>query len=85
MIKNRVIALVATAALAGVALPAMAAPATHTSDFDSDYVLYELQSKGVNATAVEQWGSYVRAFVVNADGTQGMQLYTPDTLAPVNF
>lgn len=82
MIKNSVIALVtATTLIAGAAMPAMAA----TTDFDSDYVLAQLQQQGVPATAVEEWGDYVRAFVVGADGTETMQLFTPVTLTPANI
>ncbi|KKB07914.1 hypothetical protein [Devosia chinhatensis] len=88
MIKNSVVALVTAAALAGVAMPAMAAsdPITAESSSDSfnrDYVQYQLQSKGVNATSVEQWGNYVRAFVVGDDGRVTMQYFDEDTLAPI--
>lgn len=95
MIKNSVVALVAAAALAGVAVPAMAAPEPvketvtsseiETPAFNSDYVLYQLQAKGVNATAVEEWGSYVRAYVIGQDGRRVMQFFDPDTLVQVNI
>jgi hypothetical protein len=78
MIKNSILALVATAAIAGAAMPAMAA------GFDDDYVLYQLQSKGIAAQSVEEWGSKVRAFVSIDDGRTVMQLFDADTLAPVN-
>ncbi|MBB4052276.1 hypothetical protein GGR20_001919 [Devosia subaequoris] len=90
MIKNSVIALVTAAALvSGAALPAMAAAApvaaAEENDFDSDYVLAQLQDQGVNATAVEEWGSYVRAYVVGADGNETMQFFHPVTLSPANI
>ena len=87
MIKNSVIALVSAAALAGIAVPAMAAsyePAEDSiSSFDADYVKYQLQAQGVNADSVEQWGGYVRAFVIGEDGRQVMQFFDPDTLVQV--
>ncbi|ODT74716.1 MAG: hypothetical protein ABS76_36440 [Pelagibacterium sp. SCN 64-44] len=97
MIKNSVVALVAAAALAGVTVPAMAAQApapapepvaaeeASTASFDADYVLYQLRSNGVNATAVEEWGSYIRAYVVSEDGRQVMQFFDPDTLVQVQI
>lgn len=90
MIKNSVVALVTVAALAGVAMPAFAEPVKvgsedSVSSFDADYVKYQLQSQGVNADSVEQWGSYVRAFVKGDDGRVTMQLFHEDTLAPANI
>jgi hypothetical protein len=87
MIKNSVVALVAAAALGGIALPAMAAPAPTeaSAGFDADFTLTRLQGTGVNATAVEEWGTVLRAFVVLDDGTEVMQFFDPDTLAPVNL
>lgn len=97
MIKNTVIALVAAASLAGLAAPAFAETdtsiglddfATEQQDL-SDYetatqlILVRLQEKGINATAVEDWGGLIRAFVTQEDGRQVMQLFTPDTLEPV--
>lgn len=88
MIKNSVVALLTAAALAGVAMPAMAAPAPieeSSNDFDADYVQYQLEAQGVNAQRVEQWGSYVRAFVTGPDGRVTMQLFHADTLTPANI
>jgi len=90
MIKNSVIALVTASALAGIAIPVMAAPQPITSEtksesFNADYVQYELRSKGVNATSVELWGSYVRAFVTGEDGRVSMQFFHEGTLAPANI
>ncbi len=88
MIKNSVVALVTAAALAGVAMPAMAAPLPveeSTNDFNADYVEYQLQAQGVNVDRVEQWGSYVRAFVTGAEGRVTMQFFHAGTLAPANI
>ncbi|NMA98338.1 MAG: hypothetical protein GX970_09555 [Phyllobacteriaceae bacterium] len=95
--SKKLIALAAAAtALVGVSAPVLADDTDYTYDgtgvysesetsFDDGYVLYQLQSKGVDATAVEQWGSYYRAFVKNADGTTAMQLFNTDTLTPVSL
>lgn len=99
MIKNSVAALVTAAALAGIAMPAMAAPPPDptpapvegsadsgpAASFDADYVQYQLQAKGVNATSVEPWGAYIRAYVSGADGRVIMQFFHEDTLAPANL
>lgn len=100
MIKNTLIALVSAAALAGVAAPAFAAPvvsepsyndgafgggSTEMREFIADSVLIQLQRKGINATAVEDWSGLVRAFVTLDDGSQVMQLFTPGSLQPVVF
>ncbi len=81
MIKNTVIALVTAAALAGIAAPAMAATFdTSSGSFDDSYVLTVLNEKGLNATAVEQWGSsYLVAWVNNAEGGQSMVYLDPDS------
>ena len=87
MIKNTVLALVATAALAGVASPAFAATSLTGNDdqsYDFDWALTELQGRGVNATVVESWnGDVVRAFIINADGSETSAFFTSDTLAPI--
>ncbi|MCP8883081.1 hypothetical protein NIM87_06190 [Devosia sp. XJ19-1] len=85
MIKNTVIALVAAAAFAGVAAPAMAGSlvATSDSDFNADYVLSELQHKGIDAASVEEWGDYVTALVTADDGRQTILFFNPTTLEQV--
>ncbi len=83
MIKKSVIAVATAAALAGVAIPAMAIEST--ASFDADYVLYQLQSQGVTATAVEEWGTVLRAFVTTADGRQVMQYFDASTLQQVQL
>jgi hypothetical protein len=42
-----------------------------------------LQEQGINATSVESWGGLVRAEVIDADGRQTTQFFTPDTLTQV--
>ena len=99
MIKNTVIALVAAASLAGIAAPAFAESNTAfgVDDFNGELsdqsgyetaaqnILSRLQDKGINATAVENWGGLVRAYVTLEDGRQVMQLFAPDTLNQVTL
>lgn len=99
--KKSVAALLASAALMALALPALAAPppppappapepapapvVSEAGDsFNEGYVIYQLAAQGVTATGVEEWGDYLRAFVVGEDGRQTMQLLHRDTLKPVN-
>ncbi|MET3901299.1 hypothetical protein ABIB57_005269 [Devosia sp. UYZn731] len=91
MIKSAIIALVAVAAMGSVAAPAFAdndmgnSNSNHADGnyLDTDAVLARLHEQGVNATSVEHWGTLVRAFVIQSDGTKVSQLFTPDTLKPV--
>jgi hypothetical protein len=88
MIRNTVIALVTAAALAGVAAPAMASNSlvsTSDNDFDADYVLAQVQDKGINATAVEEWGDYIVATVTDETGKQTRIFLTPVSLDVVNL
>jgi hypothetical protein len=92
MIKSAIIALVAVAAMGSVAAPAFAeAGVTGDSNhadgnyLNTDAVLERLHEQGVNATSVEHWGTLLRAFVVQADGSKVSQLFTPDTLKPVTL
>lgn len=95
MIKNSILALTTAALVAGVALPSFAAPIpVEASDVDTsyltdkvanDYTLLRLQEKGVKATAIEEWNGLIRAFVVQDDGTQAMQFFDADSLAPVQL
>ena len=91
MVKNTVIALVAAASLAGVAVPAFANETAfgdgtpEMREFVADSVLTELQRKGVNATAVEDWSGLIRAFVTLEDGSQTMQFYKPGSLEQVEL
>lgn len=89
MIKNTVIALVAAASIFGAAAPAMAGAFgdgdADSRQFVSEIILAGLHDKGVNATSVEEWGDLVRAFVVQADGTETMEFFTPVQLQPVSL
>lgn len=94
MIKNSLLALTAAALVAGVAVPSFAATSVNendnsksylTDEVANDYTLLRLQEKGIKATSVEDWNGLVRAFVVKEDGTQAMQLFDADTLAPVSL
>ena len=97
MIKNTLIALLATASLVGVSAPAFAEPNTALGldDYNGDLsdqssydtaaqsILSRLRAQGVNATAVENWGGLVRAYVTVEDGHQIMQFFVPETLKQV--
>lgn len=100
MVKNTIIALVAAASLAGIAVPAFAAPAPapevtadtafgsgspEMRDFIADSVIAQLQEKGVNATAVEDWSGLIRAYVTLEDGSQTMQFFKPGSLEQVQL
>lgn len=93
MIKNTVIALLTAATLVGAAAPAFADTETGydnaqnedvgSRNFASETLLNRLQQQGVNATAVENWGGLVRAYVTLEDGSQVMQLFVPGSLEQV--
>ncbi|HUH77578.1 MAG TPA: hypothetical protein VLZ53_09445 [Devosia sp.] len=89
MIRNSIVALATAAALFGVVAPAMATPvesgSSEAREFVADRYLSELKRQGINATSVEEWGDYVRAFVTLEDGTQTMQFFTPGSLTPVDL
>ena len=90
MIKNTIIALVATAAFAGAAAPAFADvfgenASTESRDFTAYSIMTQLHEKGINATAVEEWSGLVRAFVTLEDGSQVMQYFTPGSLEQVQL
>ena len=87
MIKTTMLALVTAAALVGAAAPAMAGS---FGDGDSDaravaadILQTRLEQKGLNVASVEEWGDLVRVYVVQPDGTQAMELFTPTTLTQV--
>lgn len=66
--------------LAGV----FAVPAIAASDFDDDFLVKQLQQRGVNATDVYEHGdNVIRADVKLADGTTVFQYFYEDTLQPV--
>lgn len=90
MIKNIALVAVAVLGVAGATAPAFAdtsltSQTSISASFDETTILARLQSQGVPATSVEEWGDYVRAFVPQADGSQVMQFFTNDTLAPVQL
>jgi hypothetical protein len=91
MIKTTLIAAVAALSLASVAAPAFADTGSVNGhdvtihDYSPDNLISRLHDKGINASRVEQWGPLVRAFVPREDGTQAMQLFTPDYLQPVTL
>ena len=81
MFKRTTLAL---ASLALLAAPALAAPASLTTDdFNRQHVISSLQDRGVDAQDVERWGSFIRAFVKQADGSVKSELFQPGTYAPV--
>lgn len=91
MKSSLVIALAAVAAMAlpGVAFAASAVEESTTSErtvFGQDTFTVEkaLADRGVNAERVEEWGSKVRAFVVQPDGKLAMQFFDRDSLQAVN-
>lgn len=91
MIKNTVIALIAAASFAGAVAPAMAdteafgTGSTEMREFTADSILTSLHQKGVNATAVEEWGGLVRAYVTLDNGQQTMELFQPGSLEKVSL
>ena len=93
MVKNTIIALVAAASFAGIAVPAFASEndtafgsgSVEMREFTANSILAELQQRGVNATAVEDWSGLIRAYVTLEDGSQVMQFYTPGSLQQVTL
>ena len=53
--------------------------------FIADSVLTQLQQKGINATAVEDWSGLIRAYVTLEDGSQTMQFFKPGSLEQVQL
>jgi len=72
----------AVAVLPSLATGTVAMERESRQAFDADRVLRQLQDRGIAATAVEQWNGLIRAYV-EVDGSQIMQYFDPDTLAPV--
>ncbi len=54
-----------------------------TQDERDRFNLMELRQRGVDATRAEMWGGCIRAFVRKPGGGEEMQLFHPDTFAPV--
>ncbi|KKB85102.1 hypothetical protein VW29_08080 [Devosia limi DSM 17137] len=91
MKSSLVIALAAVAAMAlpGVAFAASTAEESTSSErtvFGQDTFTVEkaLADRGINAERVEEWGSLVRAFVVQDDGKVAMQFFDAHSLQAVN-
>jgi hypothetical protein len=74
-------------ALAGlVAVPSIALADTNTNVVHGrdDFALKAaLRDHGTPVQEVEEWGSYIRAWVADADGGSTMQFFDPDTLERV--
>lgn len=89
MIKNTLLALVAVASI-GAAVPAFADTgafgdgSSDAREFTQSTIITRLQSQGVNVSSVEEWGTKIRAYVVQSDGTQVVQFFDADTLQPVS-
>lgn len=90
MIRNTIAALVATVALAGVTAPAFAdaggafgTGSSEAREWRATSIALNLAREGYNVTGVEEWGSLVRAFVIQDDGTQAMMFFDPISLNPV--
>lgn len=90
MIKTSLVALATVAAIAGVSVPTMAATSlVGNGDIDDSFVWdaqiaqTQLNRQGVNATSVDEWNGLWRAFVINDDGSQTMEFFDKNTLAPV--
>jgi hypothetical protein len=84
MIKTSLIALATVAAVSLAAFPASAEGlfGDGEQDLAKARVVAELRSDGVNATSVEDWNGYVRAFVTLEDGRQVQRFFDADTLQP---
>jgi len=81
MFKRTAIAL---ATLSVLAAPAFAAPSSLTQDsFNKDNAIVSLQARGVQVQDVERWGTFIRAFVKQPDGSVKSELFQRDTFAPV--
>ena len=84
MIKTSLIALATVATLSLAAFPASAEDlfGDGEQDLAKASVVAELQRDGVNATSVEDWNGYIRAFVTLEDGRQVQRFFDADTLQP---
>jgi len=69
----------------GSAETAFGSGSVEMRDFIADSVLTQLQQKGINATAVEDWSGLIRAYVTLEDGSQTMQFFKPGSLEQVQL
>jgi len=80
--KTSALGLAALLLVGGLSVPAFAA--SEDSSFDSDFLVTQLQHKGINATDVyEHADGVIRAVVKQADGSSIFQYFYKDTLKPV--
>ena len=80
--KTSALGLAALLLVGGLSVPAFAA--SDDSGFDSDYLVTQLQQRGINAVDVfENSDNVIRAEVKLADGSTTFQYFYQDTLAPV--
>lgn len=78
--KTSALGLTALLLVGGLSVPAFASD----SSFDSDYLVTQLQQRGINAIDVyENADNVIRADVKLADGSTQFQYFYEDTLAPV--
>jgi hypothetical protein len=96
MPKSLTLAVVAIMGLSGAAftvLPANAAPAfcnlpssntLDPIDDDPSALAAALAAKGTKVSGLEDFGGCIRGYVTNADGTQSMAYFDPDTLKRVD-
>lgn len=74
-------ALVAILGLAALPTVAMANDSVHGRDTNA--VESALRHSGYNVSDLEEWSTYIRGWVVDANGHTTMQLFDKDTLQPV--
>lgn len=80
--KTSALGLAALLLVGGLSVPAFAA--SDDSSFDSDFLVTQLQQKGINAVEVyENTDNVIRAEVKLADGSTQFQYFYEDTLTPV--
>jgi hypothetical protein len=81
--KTSALGLAALLVVGGLSVPAFAA--SDDSSFDSDFLVTQLNHKGIAATEVyENTDNVIRAVVKQADGSSKFEYFYQDTLTPVN-
>ena len=77
----------ATSALLTLSAPVLAGPFgdgnAEERDFAATGILATLQQRGVPATAVEEYGTDILAFVTTDNGTEKMVILDATTLEPI--
>lgn len=80
--KTSALGLAALLVVGGLSVPAFAA--SEDSSFDSDFLVTQLNQKGIAATDVyENTDNVIRAVVKQADGSSTFEYFYKDTLTPV--